>query len=102
MEWQKPKSGGKITDDTDGYKIDEGTYDEASHTQTTVLTIPKSKNIADSAYTCIVHSHEHKKSEEEKVVKANVFSKYLSVIVKSRWKFFKWVIMGSSDQNLDN
>ena len=76
MKWEKPNSGGKITDSTDGYKIDEGQYDEDSHTQTTVLTIPKSQNIADSAYTCIVHSNEHEKSEEKKEVQSNVFSEY--------------------------
>jgi hypothetical protein len=74
VKWEEPNSGGEITDGTDGYKIDQGTYDGDSHTQTTVLTVPRSYNIADVSYTCVIHSEEHKKSEEKIMVQSNVFS----------------------------
>jgi hypothetical protein len=74
VKWEKPNSGGEITDGTDGYKIDQGTYDGDSHTQTTVLTIPESQNTEDAVYTCVIQSEEHEKSEERKDVQSNVFS----------------------------
>lgn len=76
VKWEKPNSGGEITNGTDGYKIDQGQYKGDSHTQTTVLTIPKSQNKADAGYTCVIHSNEHKKSEERIAVQSNVFSEY--------------------------
>ena len=81
VTWEKPSSGGVITDNTDGYLIDVGTYDSGSNTQTTILTIPNSANGADAVYTCIIESVEHGKpsgSEETTAVNSNVFSEYLT------------------------
>ena len=50
--WEKPNSGGVITDGTDGYKIDVGTYDDSINSQTTVLTVPASQVKADANFTC--------------------------------------------------
>ena len=67
MTWEKP-GGGAITHNEDGYQIDVGIYESGSKSQTTVLTIPAVKNIADSVYTCVV-------SERRIDVNSNVFSK---------------------------
>ena len=76
VTWEKPNSGGTITDGTDDYAIDKGTYNAGSHSQTTVLTIPASENTVDTVYTCIIQSDEHGKSAERTDVKSNVFSEY--------------------------
>ena len=74
-------SDGPITHGTDvatDYQIEEGSH--GSNSQTTVLTIPATKNTADAVYTCVIQSEEHGKtsgSEEEKTVNSNVFSEYL-------------------------
>ena len=74
-------SDGAITHGTDAandYQIEEGSH--GSNSQTTVLTIPATKNTADAVYTCVIQSEEHGKtsgSEEEKTVNSNVFSEYL-------------------------
>ena len=54
VEWEKPNSGGVIQNGRDGYEIDKGTFDDETNSQTTVLTIPADKNIADSVYTCVI------------------------------------------------
>ena len=74
--WEKPSSGGAITDGTDGYEIDAGTYQSGSHSQTTILTIPTSANGADAAFSCVITSNEHAKTAEKTAVNSNVFSKY--------------------------
>ena len=79
VAWEKPSGdgGGTISDGTDGYKIDKGTYVSSSNSQTTVLTIPDTKNTADAVYTCVITSDEHGKtvqSPEKKVVNSDVFS----------------------------
>ena len=75
--WQKPNNGGTISHDVDGYKIVEGSYDSDTKSQTTILTIPADKNIADSVYTCVITSDEHGKSADPTSVNSNVFSKFL-------------------------
>ena len=80
VTWEKPNSGGVITHDTGGYKIDVGTYQKGSNSQTTTLTIPAAANanVADSVYTCVIRSDEHGKtaeSPEKTNVNLNVFSK---------------------------
>ena len=75
VAWEKP-GGHAITDNAEGYQIDEGTYDSGSKSQTTVLTIPADKNTADSVYTCIITSNEHGKSADEHNVNSNIFSKF--------------------------
>ena len=77
VTWEKPDSGGAITDGTDGYQIDVGTYQDESNSQTTVLTIPAAENRADATYTCLITSNEHAKSAERTFVNSNVFSKYI-------------------------
>ena len=73
-------SDGPITHGTDvatDYQIEEGSH--GSNSQTTVLTIPATKNTADAVYTCVIQSEEHGKtsgSEETKTVNSNVFSEY--------------------------
>ena len=77
VTWEKSESGGVITDGTDGYTIDVGTYDLSSESQTTVLTIPADKNNAKALYICVIQSDEHGKtsgSPEKTNVKSEVFS----------------------------
>ncbi|XP_063687072.1 Ig heavy chain C region, secreted form-like [Bolinopsis microptera] len=76
--WKNPD--GFIThgsDDIDDYQIEEGSYIFGSKSQTTVLTIPATKNTGDAVYTCVIQSAEHGKisgSEEENTVNSNVFT----------------------------
>ena len=77
VTWEKPDSEEAITDGTDGYQIDVGTYQGESHSQTTVLTIPDAENRADAAYTCLITSNEHVKPADKTIVNSNVFSKYI-------------------------
>ena len=77
VTWEKPDSGGVvITDGTDGYQIDVGTYQGESNSQTTILTIPAAENQADAVFSCVITSNEHGKSDEKTAVNSNVFSKY--------------------------
>ena len=61
VKWEKPNSGGMITDGTDGYKIDVGTYNDETNSQTTVLTVPASLMVPEhlSNYMCVIQSDEH-------------------------------------------
>ena len=76
-------SVGPITHGTDvanDYQIEEGSY--GSNSQTTVLTIPATKNTEDAVYTCVIQSEEHGKtsgSGEEKNVNSDVFSEYTNI-----------------------
>ena len=76
VTWEKPDSGGAITDGTDGYQIDVGTYQGESNSQTTVLTIPAAENGADAVFSCVITSNEQGKSDEKNAVNSDVFSKY--------------------------
>ena len=84
VKWEKPNFGGVITDGTDGYKIDVGTYEDYGHSgsQESVLTIPASEVKADSNFTCVVESLEHGIDGEFKE-DANlfVFSKYNAMFI---------------------
>ncbi|XP_063676931.1 mucin-17-like [Bolinopsis microptera] len=74
VTWKKPSSGGVITDGTDSYNIDIGTYDPGSNSQTTILTVPAGESTADALFTCVIQSDEHAKtsaSPEETVVNSN-------------------------------
>ena len=77
VTWEKSDSGGAITDGTDGYQIDVGTYQGVSYSQTTVLIIPAAENRADATYTCLITSNEHAKSADRTIVNSNVFSEYI-------------------------
>ena len=61
VKWEKPNSGGVITDGTDGYKIDVGTYNDDTNSQTTVLTVPGPLMVPEhlSNYSCVIQSEEH-------------------------------------------
>ena len=76
VAWEKPNLGGEITDGAEGYQIDGGAYQEGSHSQTTILTVPAAKNVADAVFSCVITSNEHGKSVEKTAVKSAVFSKY--------------------------
>ena len=76
VTWEKPNSGGVITGGTEEYQIDIGTYQEGSHSQTTILNVPAAANIADAAFSCVISSIEHRKSEIKTAVESNVFSKF--------------------------
>ena len=69
VKWEKPNSEGVITDGTDGYKIDVGTYNDDTNSQTTVLTLPKSLTETGNQfyYTCIIQSTEHGLTEASPV-----------------------------------
>ena len=60
----------------DAFKIAMGTYEAASNSQTTILTVPGASNGADAAYNCVITSAEHAKSADKTPVNSNVFSKY--------------------------
>ena len=75
VAWEKPSSGGAITNDVDGYKIEVGTYQESSHSQTTILTVPVAATGADSVFTCVITSNEHKKTADKTDVNSSIFSK---------------------------
>ena len=79
VTWQKPGGTDTITHDVDGYLIEVGTYDSGTKSQTTILTIPADKNIADSVYTCVITSDEHGKSSNPTSVNSNVFSKFFFI-----------------------
>ena len=79
VTWEKPSSGGAITNGNDGFTIDEGSYLTDSDSQTTILTVPAAKNTADATYTCVIQSDEHGKtsgSPHNENVQSNVFSKF--------------------------
>ena len=81
VKWEKPNSGGVIaSDNSDGYKIEEGTYNSGDNSQTTILTVPKTINTVDASYTCVIQSVDHGKTEESShrdAVQSNVFSEFL-------------------------
>ena len=83
VKWEKPNSGGVITDGTDGYKIDVGTYEDDGHSgrQESVLTIPASEVKADSNFTCVVESLEHGIDERKEDANLFVFSKYNAMVI---------------------
>ena len=76
VAWEK-SGGGAITHDKDGYKIADGDFDSEKHSQTTVLTVPKTANTADSVYTCVITSNKTDVNSADKTnVNSNIFSKY--------------------------
>ena len=82
VTWEKPNSGGRITDNTDGFVIDVGTYNAENNSQTTVLTIPGAQNTADASYTCVIQSEEHGKQSEQIEVMSKMFSECISFTFK--------------------
>ena len=74
--WEKPNSGGAVTHGTGGYEIATGTYQDGTHSQTTILTIPAAANGADTVFSCVITSNEHTKLAHKTAVSSNVFSKY--------------------------
>ena len=76
VTWEKPDSGEAVTDGTDGYQIDVGTYQDESNSQTTILTIPADENEADAVFSCVITSNEQGKSDNKTAVKSDIFSKY--------------------------
>lgn len=77
VAWEK-SDGSTVTagEGADSYKIAVGTYEAASNTQTTILTVPGGSNGADAAYNCAITSNEHAKTAHKTAVNSNVFSKY--------------------------
>ena len=80
MIWEKPNSGGMITNGTDGYKIDDGNYiysdgEKSGQRFKSVLTIPASEVKADSNFTCVVQSREYGMYDQKEVANLFVFSK---------------------------
>ena len=63
------------------FKIDLGTYQPASNSQTTILTVPGTSNGADAAYNCVITSAEHKQTDDKTAVNSNTFSKYIVRVV---------------------
>ena len=76
VTWEKPNSGGKITDGTEGYYIDVGTYQDEFNSQTTILTVPAAANGADAVFSCVITASEYGVLETRTAVKSVVFSKY--------------------------
>ena len=84
VTWLKPSQGGPITDGTDSYQIDVGTYEPSTNIQTTVLTVPAGENMADAVFTCVIQSDEHGKtsaSPQKTDVESNVFGEFTSFIL---------------------
>ena len=65
-----------------GTQVD-GVYDNDKNSQTTVLTVPKTATAADSVFTCVITSNEHKKTADKTDVNSNIFSKYCSTFLLS-------------------
>ena len=63
------------------FKIDFGTYQPASNSQTTILTVPGAETGADAAYNCVITSNEHKQTDHKTAVNSNIFSKYIVRVV---------------------
>jgi t-SNARE complex subunit (syntaxin) len=80
--WEKPNNGGTITNNVDDYKIEVGTYQESSHSQTTILTVPSAANQANPVFTCVITSSEHQKTADKTPVTSNTFSKFLKFFPK--------------------
>ena len=78
VSWKKPNSEESVADGTEGYQLDEGSYDNETLSQTTVLTIPANKTAADSVYTCVFTSIEHQVFDMEVDVGQDVFCEFLS------------------------
>ena len=74
VAWEKPGDI-VITNGQDGYVIVTGTFDSSTKSQTTILTIPVSENIADQVYTCVITSNEHGITAQKTNVNSKVFSK---------------------------
>ena len=83
VTWEKPDSGGAITDGTDGYQIFVGTYENESDSQTTILIIPAAENRADASFTCLITSDEHAKSAEKTEVNSKIFGEYYYAFKKT-------------------
>ena len=75
VTWEKPDGAGAITHTQEGFLVDVGTYNSGTKSQTTILTIPADKNIADNIYTCVITSNEHGVTSQKTGVNSNVFSK---------------------------
>ena len=76
VTWQKPLEKGTITDGMEGFKIVVGAYDDASNSQTTILTIPAAKTTDNFVYTCTIQSDEHGKEAKIIDVDLDVLRKY--------------------------
>ena len=86
--WEKPDSGGAVSHGTDGYQIDEGTYQDGTNSQTTVLTVPAAKNTVDAVYTCVITSTEHGETDDKTDVKSEIFSEYIYLSFNLRLRFY--------------
>ena len=73
VKWVKPENGSTsvITDMSEGYTVDEGSFNSSSKTQTTVLTVDGSVNTADVNYTCVI---EYENTTKKANVSLEIFS----------------------------
>ena len=85
VKWEKPNSGGVITDGTEEYHIDIGTYQEGSYSQTTILTVPAAANKADATFSCVIKAAEYEELNTKTAVRSNVFSEYTHHMLQSSY-----------------
>ena len=71
VKWVKPEDESVITDLSEGYTVDEGSFNSGSKTQTTVLTVDGSVNTADVNYTCVI---EYENTTKKANVSLEIFS----------------------------
>ena len=85
VKWEKPHSGDVITNGTEGYRIDIGTYQEGSYSQTTILTVPAAANKADATFSCVITAAEYEELNTKTAVNSNVFSEYTHHMLQSAY-----------------
>ena len=64
-----------------GYQIADGSYEPASNSQTTTLTVPGDLNEEDAVYSCVITCTEHGIADQKTAVNSNIFSKYILGVV---------------------
>ena len=72
--WTKDGTDVTTLSEDNSYVVSAGTY--GSNSQTTTLTVKAAVNTADSTYTCVITSNEHRETNKPTSVTLNVFSKF--------------------------
>ena len=78
VTWKE--SGNVITDGTDGYKIDVGTYVSTYNSQETTITVPADRVTRDLFFKCIVQCKEYGKEAETRDILLQAFSKSIAAL----------------------
>ena len=75
--WKTSSSTNVVTDDSTNYVQNDGSYQSASNSQTTELTVKAAKTDQDVSYTCVITANEWGgASPKPTIVNLNVFGKF--------------------------